>query len=191
MTVLSYQTLRDARVFEPQHERTRHASGLSYGLGPAGYDVRTREAVVLRPGAFALVSTVERLAMPLDCIAVVHDKSTLARLCLAVQNTVVEPGWHGYLTLELSSNYPPHDDVAWLVEDGGWRERGQQLHRLLAARDAYDEAHAVRLAAGQPVAQVIVHRLDAPSARPYEGRYQGQAPEPVPAKFLDGTEASF
>lgn len=30
-----------------------------------------------------------------------HDKSTWARRALSVFNTVAEPGWKGYLTLEL------------------------------------------------------------------------------------------
>jgi dCTP deaminase len=39
--------------------------------------------------------------MPFDLVGVVHDKSTWARRGLAVFNTVIEPGWRGYLTLEL------------------------------------------------------------------------------------------
>ena len=40
--------------------------------------------------------------MPRDCLAYVKDKSTWARLGVLVQNTVIEPGWRGHLTLELS-----------------------------------------------------------------------------------------
>ena len=39
--------------------------------------------------------------MPNDVMGVVHDKSSWARRGLTVQNTVIEPGWRGYLTLEL------------------------------------------------------------------------------------------
>lgn len=39
--------------------------------------------------------------MPNNVVGVVHDKSTWARLGLTVQNTIIEPGWHGYLTLEI------------------------------------------------------------------------------------------
>ena len=39
--------------------------------------------------------------MPNDLVGIVHDKSTWARFGLSVFNTVIEPGWHGFLTLEL------------------------------------------------------------------------------------------
>jgi dCTP deaminase len=75
--------------------------GMSYGLSVAGYDVRIREKFVLKPGQFKLASTVEHFDMPKDIIGLVHDKSTWARRGLSLFNTVIEPGWKGYLTLEL------------------------------------------------------------------------------------------
>jgi len=45
--------------------------------------------------------------MPLDLLGRVTDKSTWARRFLTVQNTIIEPGWCGYLTLELTN----HSDV--------------------------------------------------------------------------------
>ncbi len=39
--------------------------------------------------------------MPDYLVGVVHDKSTWARRGLSVFNTVLEPGWKGFLTLEL------------------------------------------------------------------------------------------
>jgi dCTP deaminase len=80
------------------------AFGLSYGVSVAGYDIRIAETVWLEPGGFSLASTVERFNMPLDYVGIVHDKSTWARLGLALQNTVAEPGWSGYLTIELSNH---------------------------------------------------------------------------------------
>jgi len=55
----------------------------------------------LNLGRFALASSMEEFDMPVDCMAVVHDKSTWARRGLSVFNTVIEPGWRGFLTLEL------------------------------------------------------------------------------------------
>lgn len=78
------------------------AHGVSFGLTEAGYDLRIKQTVILHPlRRFAIASTVERFAMPDDLVAVVHDKSTWARRGLSVFNTVLEPGWHGWLTLEL------------------------------------------------------------------------------------------
>lgn len=39
--------------------------------------------------------------MPHDVCADVKDKSTWARRFITVQNTFIEPGWKGYLTLEI------------------------------------------------------------------------------------------
>lgn len=78
--------------------------GRSFGLSHAGYDVRIAEDHTLKPGDFALGSTLERFSMPYDLQAIVHDKSSWARRGLAVQNTVLEPGWNGFLTIELSNH---------------------------------------------------------------------------------------
>lgn len=76
--------------------------GTSYGLSEAGYDIRIKQSVTLYPlKRFALASTVEYFQMPNDHVAIVHDKSTWARRKLSVFNTVIEPGWKGWLTLEL------------------------------------------------------------------------------------------
>jgi dCTP deaminase len=90
-------------MVEPFHERTVSA-GMTFGLGPAGYDVRIKQRLTLMRGEFALASTVERFAMPTDVLAKVADKSTWARRGLAVQNTIIEPGWTGWLTLELTNH---------------------------------------------------------------------------------------
>jgi dCTP deaminase len=79
---------------------------LSGGLGSCGYDIHLAEhqTAMLHHGGFLLVSAKEKFKMPLNVAARVHDKSTLARLGLAVQNTFIEPGWRGYLTLELTNH---------------------------------------------------------------------------------------
>jgi dCTP deaminase len=103
--ILSAQSIRKRRPVDPFHERTA-LNGMTFGLSAAGYDVRIRESVILRPGDFALASTLERFTMPDDLLARVADKSSWARKGLTAQNTVVEPGWEGYLTLELANHGP-------------------------------------------------------------------------------------
>jgi dCTP deaminase len=109
--ILPAQQIRaiEPSIILPFRERTLHGeSGMTFGLGPAGYDVRIEQSVFLMPGAFALASTAERFDMPTDVIAFVHDKSSWARKGLACQNTVIEPGWCGFLTLELTNHgYEP------------------------------------------------------------------------------------
>jgi dCTP deaminase len=80
----------------------RYEHGVSYGLSEAGYDIRIKQEVRLSSdNRFVLASTVERFMMPNHLVGVVHDKSTWARQGLSVFNTVVEPSWEGFLTIEL------------------------------------------------------------------------------------------
>lgn len=102
--ILSYQTIKalgeQGLLVTPMPPRTR-IHGLSYGLGPGGYDIRVAEGFTMWPGRFKLASSVERFNMPDDVTGMVCDKSTWIRRGLSVHNTVIEPGWSGYLTLEL------------------------------------------------------------------------------------------
>lgn len=88
---------------EPFHERTV-VNGMSYGLSACGYDIRVEQDLDLAAGQFTLASSIERFRMPRNLVAFVHDKSTWARRGIAVQNTVIEPGWEGFLTLELTNH---------------------------------------------------------------------------------------
>lgn len=106
--ILSAQSIRqlchntDTAMISPFHERTV-AHGMTFGLSTAGYDVRIKQDLYLEPGGFLLASTIEHFHIPNDILAIVHDKSSLARRGLSVFNTVVESGWFGWLTLELKN----------------------------------------------------------------------------------------
>jgi dCTP deaminase len=60
---------------------------------------------ILHPGEFVLGSTLERVGIPDDMVARLEGKSSLGRLGLLIHSTAgyVDPGWDGYLTLELSN----------------------------------------------------------------------------------------
>lgn len=102
------------------------ANGVSHGLSEVGYDIRIKQDIVFfpptyhamtgapikgpchtvdyafeKPGNFCLASSMEEFKMPDHMMGVVHDKSSWARKGLSVFNTVIEPGWRGFLTLEL------------------------------------------------------------------------------------------
>lgn len=141
------------------------AHGVSYGLTEAGYDIRIKQdvtfaglgvrevevydpgnTVTVFPGRFALASATEEFQMPNNLVGYVKDKSTWARRGLSVFNTVIEPGWRGFLTLEL----------------------------------VYHGNGELVIPAGAGIAQVLFHRIEEPAS--YDGKYQGQADEPVPAR---------
>jgi dCTP deaminase len=68
-------------------------------------ETKPDEAFILHPGEFVLGSTLERVALPNDLVARLEGKSSLGRLGLLIHSTAgyVDPGWDGYLTLELSN----------------------------------------------------------------------------------------
>lgn len=160
--ILSAQSIAMRGLISPCEPRTRE-HGLTYGLGPAGYDLRLDlgddgpfehdplpiQTKVLRPGDFILAATLERFKMDDDILGLVCDKSSLARRGLSVFNTVIEPGWRGFLTLELKNQ--GHEDI--------------------------------QLVRGQAIAQVVFQVLDKPTVLPYDGKYQDQEPGPQGARF--------
>ena len=95
--------------------------GVTHGASEAGYDIRIQQEIrflvdyggrrtvtivdgllsTANPGTFTLASAIEEFQMPNHLVGIVHDKSTWARQGLSVFNTVIEPGWNGFLTLEL------------------------------------------------------------------------------------------
>lgn len=105
--ILPYQDIKRLcevkELIQPAVERS-NAFGMTFGYSAAGYDVRVAQSRIMMSGEFVLVSTIEHFVMPDDLIAQVCDKSTWARQGLAVQNTIIEPGWRGYLTLELTNH---------------------------------------------------------------------------------------
>lgn len=110
MTVLSAQSIRlmakpvegGPALLSPFFERTLHAgTGMTYGLSPCGYDIRVREELVIDAGRMKLGSSIEHFHLPDDLCAAVYTKSTWARRGVFMPPTTLEPGWKGYLTLEI------------------------------------------------------------------------------------------
>ncbi len=55
------------------------------------------------PGCFILGRSVEYIRMPIDVIGICVGKSTYARCGVLANITPLEPGWEGFITLELSN----------------------------------------------------------------------------------------
>ena len=132
--ILSGPSIRQRGIITPHCDRTEivmpDGRRLSYGESWAGYDIRIAQAATLTMGRTVLTSTIEAFRVPNDALGIVHDKSSWARRGVSVQNTCLEPGWRGYLTLELL--YSP------LV----------------------NACHSLAIEAGWPIAQVVFHQID-------------------------------
>jgi len=157
MSVLSGRVISQLQIVHPLVQRQTHAeTGTSFGLSMCGYDIRLDQDVWLPPGMTVLASTLERFTMPLDVVGIVHDKSTWARRGISVQNTVIEPGWSGFLTLELL--YSPLCHPAVSRTDG------------------------MKIIAGSPIAQVIFHQVSEMTEGYGDGKYQNQERGPQEAR---------
>jgi dCTP deaminase len=106
--ILSAQTIRRWNIIKPCLDAYKDSNGNSAGLSGCGYDIaidlKDGNCKQILPGEFYLSSAIEHFNIPNHVMGVVHDKSSLARRGLAVQNTVLEPGWHGFLTLEITNH---------------------------------------------------------------------------------------
>ena len=116
--IINGATLLDHTPIKDMATQKHRENGVSWGLSEAGYDIRIKQDVIFHPenavekagvwvdgkyamGRFVIASAVEQFQMPSYLVGIVHDKSTWARRGLSVFNTVIEPGWEGFLTLEL------------------------------------------------------------------------------------------
>jgi dCTP deaminase len=108
---------------------------ISYGLSSYGYDLRVArefkvftnlynslidpknfsdnafvdleaDECIIPPNSFALARSVEYFRIPRDVLTLCVGKSTYARCGIIVNVTPFEPGWEGYVTLEISNTTP-------------------------------------------------------------------------------------
>jgi len=127
MTVINGQSLVRAAPIKGMHNSKMYENGVSHGLSEAGYDICIKQEITFHRdlflrgsvesvercldghilkhsrdrGNFVLASALEEFQMPWHLMGEVKDKSSWARRGLSVFNTVIEPGWKGFLTLEL------------------------------------------------------------------------------------------
>ncbi len=77
--------------------------------------------ILIPPHSFALTHSVERFKMPEDVVGVAVGKSTYARSGLLVNITPLEPGWEGWLTVEVINPSPhylkvyPNEGIAQIL----------------------------------------------------------------------------
>jgi len=70
------------------------------------YDDVEADHVDIPPNSFALARSVEFIRVPQDVLCLVIGKSTYARCGIVLNATPLEPGWCGYITLEISNTTP-------------------------------------------------------------------------------------
>lgn len=147
--ILLPETIRQLKILTPCLVKYK-VNGVSGGLSHCGYDIAIKQTVLIPSGGFVLASSLERFTLPLDVVGTQHDKSSWARRGIATQATVLEPGWEGWLTLELSNHGP--EDV--LIQEG--TPIAQILfHRIEGLADGYQGKYQNQI--NQPVAFIYEH----------------------------------
>lgn len=135
MGVLCDEQIRQRIQIDPFAEGAKREGVISYGLSSYGYDIRLDrdfrvfhnlssgvidpknfdksilylaegDSCIIPPNSFALGTSLERLCIPRDVLAICLNKSTLARCGLVVNISPIEPEWFGKITLEISNTTP-------------------------------------------------------------------------------------
>jgi len=125
----------EEKMIEPFVESQVRENVISYGLSSYGYDVRIAdeykiftnlnstivdpkqfdpksfvdfkgEVCIVPPNSFALGRTIEYFRIPRKTMTICVGKSTYARCGIITNVTPLEPGWEGYITLEVSNTTP-------------------------------------------------------------------------------------
>ena len=122
-------------MIEPFEEKQVSENKISYGVSSYGYDIRVADeykiftnvnnsvvdpknfddnsfvdfkgdVCIVPPNSFALARSVEYFKIPRNVLTICVGKSTYARCGIIVNVTPLEPGWEGYVTLEISNTTP-------------------------------------------------------------------------------------
>lgn len=125
----------EQKMIEPFVDSQVRDDVISYGLSSYGYDVRIAseykiftnlnsttvdpknfdpksfvdyegDVCVIPPNSFALGRTEEYFRIPRNVMTICVGKSTYARCGIITNVTPLEPGWEGYVTLEVSNTTP-------------------------------------------------------------------------------------
>ena len=126
---------QETGMIEPFVDGLKREGVISYGLSSYGYDMRVADEFkvftnvynevvdpknfspqsfvdmrtdicVIPPNSFALARSIEYFRIPRKVLCICLGKSTYARAGLVVNITPFEPGWEGFVTLEISNTTP-------------------------------------------------------------------------------------
>ena len=126
---------REHRMIEPFVDGQVREGAISYGVSSYGYDMRVApefriftnvlsavvdpkhfddrsfvqfdgDVCIVPPNSFALARSVEYFRIPRNVLTICLGKSTYARCGIITNVTPFEPGWEGFVTLEISNTTP-------------------------------------------------------------------------------------
>lgn len=86
----------------------------------------------------------------------------------------------------------PADVLALVKDKSSWARLGLSVFNTVIEPGWFGHltyelknqgAETLQIVSGDPIAQIIFHRLDEPTERAYDGKYQNQEAGPQPARF--------
>ncbi|MCR4306316.1 MAG: hypothetical protein NUV73_04510 [Candidatus Daviesbacteria bacterium] len=69
-------------------------------------DGKVQKEIIIKPGDYYLIQTVESVNTPLDLMPIVHTRTSLFRAGLLLLNSKTDPGYTGQLTMGLTNLSP-------------------------------------------------------------------------------------
>lgn len=69
-------------------------------------NIKVEKYIDIPPNSFVLAKSVEYIRMLPNVLVILLGKSTLARCGLVLNFTPLEPGWEGFITIEISNTMP-------------------------------------------------------------------------------------
>lgn len=106
MEVVDPKRFHDVAYRKRMFDRLFYSKGFSVPEDDWPLTVMDGNEVLVPPHGYVLGSTYERFSIPrhlsVDCLG----KSTYARCGVIINVTPLEPGWRGYLTVEISNSSP-------------------------------------------------------------------------------------
>jgi dCTP deaminase len=139
--IITGEEILSRKILQPCVQQSVHGlTGFTYGASQAGYDIRIRQNLILRPDAFHLASSLEHFTVPRDLLGVLYDKSTLARMGIFLGLGVLQPGWYGHLTLEIKNQ--GNNDVQLVAGQPIAHVVFQRIDREVAGYDGHYQNQA-------------------------------------------------
>lgn len=162
--------LQEAPIKDMAEGKMVGPGGTSFGLSEAGYDIRIKQTVRFRPGHREGSITVELFNDSVD------KRTSIKNGRFALASAIEEFQMPGELT--------------GIVHDKStWARRGLTVFNTviepgfkggLTLELVYHGEGELIIPAGSGIAQVIFHRTQQPAF--YDGKYQNQGTDPVPAR---------